>query len=148
MKKTNFNNINLNTLNIKILYIDKFSKTINNINMPIYNLKNDKKNILNFNLNVNKNNQKLFMTIPYDKGLIIKVDDKEVKYNKEFNTFISINLNKGLHNIKINYFSKGLKLGIIISFSTLILTIFVTICNKKIDKKSKYRYNSIVNYKK
>ena len=147
-KKTYLNNINLNTLSIKILDIDKFNKTLCNINMPVYTLQNDKQNILNFNLKVNKNNQKLFMTIPYDKGLIIKVDDKEVKYNKEFNTFISINLNKGLHNIKINYFSKGLKLGIIISFSTLILTIFVTICNKKIDKKSKYRYNSIVNYKK
>ena len=43
-----------------------------------------------------------------------------MKINKEWNTFLSINLNKGKHTIIIDYIPEGFLLGIIITGLTLL----------------------------
>lgn len=70
----------------------------------------------------------LYTSIPYDKGFIITVDGKKVKPNKTLNTLMSLNLEKGNHEIIIKYIPRGLKSGIILSISGIILFI---ITNKK-----------------
>lgn len=113
-------------LTIKILDINKFKSITNNLSKNSLNIEKSKSHILTGKINVKENNKKLFMTIPYDESLIVKLDNKKVKINEEFNTFISINLKKGKHTITIDYFPKGLKLGILISC----ITIFCLIIKK------------------
>ena len=89
-----------------------------------------KKNKLSGHINVVKDNQYLFTSIPYDEGWQIYVNGKKVKAQKMFDNFIGVKLTKGYHKIKMKYYPKGLKEGIIISLSTLILYIIYNIFNK------------------
>ncbi len=43
------------------------------------------------------------MSIPYDKGFNIKIDNSDVKYEKVDNAFIGFKINKGNHHIEIEY---------------------------------------------
>ncbi len=134
LKDENIDNIYLYDLQLEIFDYQKFITVIHNL--KVNNLKIDKndKDILGGYINVNKNGKKLFLSIPYDKGLIIKIDNEEVKYNEEFDTFISVPVKMGKHKISINYYPQGLKLGIIISLSTLLMIIIVRIyifCKQK-----------------
>lgn len=118
-------NINKKLFRVSILNTDTLDKISKILNKEKLEILNDKKNILNGNILVNENNQKLFFSIPYDKGLKVFVDNKEVKINREFNTFISININKGTHNVKIKYISPGFKIGLIITLISIIGTLIV-----------------------
>ena len=81
---------------------------------------------------VEVNNDILLITIPYDDGLTIKVDGKEVEYFKVFDTLIGIKVNHGKHLVEITYFPKGLKIGSMISIVSLCsLLIYTKIQNKK-----------------
>lgn len=69
-------------------------------------------------------NQEIAMiTLPYEKGFIIKVDDKKTDYYEVLNTFIGIDISKGYHKISIEYKQPGLKTGIIISIIAMVLNI-------------------------
>lgn len=74
--------------------------------------------------NIKTNGGILMLTIPYEKGYNIEVDGKKVKYKEVLDTFIGIDLDKGTHEIKVEYKQPYLKLGIILSLISLISTIF------------------------
>ncbi len=85
------------------------------------------------------NDDLLLITIPYDKGLKIKVDGKEAPYFKVLDTLIGIDIEEGSHTIEITYFPQGLKAGSLISLLSLaILLIYPKIKNKR--KKQKLTY--------
>ncbi len=84
-------------------------------------------------INVN-NPGTLFLTLPYDTNFKILVDNKEVKYNKVFDSFIGTYLKVGKHNIEIEYKTKYLKEGTIISISSFTIFVLYIIYQKK--KKS------------
>ena len=88
------------------------------------------KNILEGNIEVKKDNQYLFLSIPYEKGWHIYVDGKKVNYEKLFDAFIGIKLNKGYHEITMKFYPQGLNIGIIISSVSLILIIIYIKKNK------------------
>lgn len=73
----------------------------------------------------------LFLSITYNDNFKILVDGEEVEYYKLFDNFIGLDLEKGFHNIEIIYEVKGIKLGIIISFVSLILFIFYNVKLKR-----------------
>ncbi len=78
-------------------------------------------------VNVNSDGY-LKLSIPYDDGYTIKVDNKKVKYIAINKDFIGFKVKKGVHDIVINYQAKGLKEGIIISvLGFFLLLIFVII---------------------
>lgn len=129
-KASQINGKTLNDLQVNILDVSKFKEIINKISQNEVKFIENKEDILSANVIVKEDNKKLFMSLPYDDGLIIKVDNKKTKVNKEFNTFISINLTKGKHNIKINYLPKGFKLGLIISLITIFSSIILFIIKK------------------
>lgn len=106
------------------LDIDKF-KTATNIlrNHDQLKIINQKRNYIKTNINVQKQNQILYTSIPYDKGMTILVDGKKTKPIKIFDTFIGIDLSKGNHIVEFKYLPQGLKPGIIIS--TLGICIFI-----------------------
>lgn len=74
--------------------------------------------------NINTEGGILMVTIPYEKGLIIKVDGKKIEYKEVLNTFVGIDLEKGNHEITIDYKQPYLKEGLIISIISLFLTIY------------------------
>lgn len=75
------------------------------------------------NINVTKDNQILYTSIPYDKGFKIYVNDKETKPIKIFDTLIGLELEKGNNKIEIKYEQRGLKLGTTLSLLGIVLFI-------------------------
>ncbi len=64
------------------------------------------------------------MTIPYDKHFTLYVDGKETEYEKMDTAFIGTKLTKGTHQIRLVYHAPGLKLGILLCCTGLLLFIF------------------------
>lgn len=89
------------------------------------------KNVLEGTINVKKNNQYLFLSIPYEKGWNIYVDGKKVKYEKIYDTFIGIKLKKGNHEIKMKFYPCGFKIGCWVSGLGIICFIIYCVIDKK-----------------
>ena len=127
--ENNFDNIEIKTENIDKIYLAyfNFDEFINKYNI----LKNNQLNITSFkenhikgNINVDDNNV-LFLSIPYDEGFKVLVDNKEVDYYKVIDNFIGVDLEKGYHDIEIIYEVKGFKLGLFVSLLSLITFILI-----------------------
>ena len=88
----------------------------------VFNVK-AKKNILRFDISVKDEQSTLLLTIPYEKGWHIFVDNKPVSYKNFFNTFIELELKEGKHHIAMYYVPFGLHFGFLISIFSLIGTI-------------------------
>ena len=73
------------------------------------------------NLNHSKEDGILMITIPYEKGFSIEVNNEEVEYFEVADAFIGVNVKKGENEIKITYEQQGLKLGILISVISTII---------------------------
>ena len=120
-------NVRMYTINL----ID-FEKAINILKEQQLKIKRINKNTLEGSINVKKDKQHLFLSIPYEKGWNIYVDGKKVKYQKLFDTFIGVKLSKGKHDIKMVFYPPGLNYGILISsFSIIILIFYVKFYYKK-----------------
>ena len=126
-KTTKSKKIKLNTDetidNMRVMYFDydKF-KTIKHNNLEITEIKKD---ILKGKID-SKEDGILMITIPYEKGFNIEVNNKKVDYFEVAEAFIGVNIEKGENNIKITYEQPGLKLGILISaISTIICFVYV-----------------------
>ncbi len=80
--------------------------TIENVNTKVDTFHIDsektKGDIIYGNIEVTKTGY-FMATIPYDKGFVIKVDDKEIKYEKVDEAFIGFKIEEGNHSIKIEY---------------------------------------------
>lgn len=125
--RSNLTEIEYNKLRWYIIDYDKYIDSINELKSNQLNITNYKKdNYIEGNINVNNDKNILLLTIPYDKGWNIKVDNKDIKYDICFDTFICLELEKGNHNITMKYIPSGLIIGLIISSITFILTIIYT----------------------
>lgn len=96
-----FSKGNYKIKDIKIYTLDYsdligYNKSINNISII------DKGDYI-YAYVYSKGNEYLNLTIPYDKGFVVKINNKKVKYEKINDIFIGVKLNKGLNNIKIEY---------------------------------------------
>ncbi len=67
----------------------------------------------------------LFLSIPYDKGWTIKVDGKDVEPYKIFDTFLSVHMTAGTHEISMEYMPEGLKTGGIITAGSIIFLLIL-----------------------
>ena len=74
-------------------------------------------------VNVTKDNQVLYTSIPFDKGFKIYVNDKETKPIKLFDTLIGLELEKGENKIEFKYEQRGLKIGVVLSLAGIVLFI-------------------------
>ena len=91
------------------------------------------KDYIRTNINAQKQNQVLYTSIPYDKGMKIILDGKEIEPIKIFDTLIGIELPKGNHVIEFKYTPRGFKEGTIIS----VIGIGLFILSNKKDKKKR-----------
>ncbi len=90
----------------------------------LQNIKVNNKHLLEASINVQDKDKLLFTSIPYEKGMIIKVNGKKVKPKLIFDAFIGLELEKGDNTIIIDYIPQGFILGIICSiFGITILVI-------------------------
>ena len=84
----------------------------------------EKDNYIKGKISVTADKTTLFTSIPYDDGWRVYVDGKKVKYDKLLTAFIGLDLTEGEHIIEFKYIPKGFIIGSIISFISLIGTIF------------------------
>jgi len=88
-------------------------------------------------INVTKDNQILYTSIPYDKGFKVYVNNKEIKPIKTLDTLLALELEKGNYEIIIKYETRGLKLGMTFSIIGIMLFTITTIKNKRKTIKEK-----------
>ena len=79
-------------------------------------------NYLHGNINVLKDGV-LFFSIVNEDGWEVYVDGTKVKHYELLDTFIGVDLTKGIHEIELRYKVPGLKLGISLSIISLIALI-------------------------
>ncbi len=115
------------------LDMDKFKKSIQILKQhDELKIIEYKKDYIKTNINVQKQNQILYTSIPFDKGMKVIVDGKEIKPTQIFDTLIGVELQKGNHVVEFKYIPQGLKLGIIISaLGIMLFTINEVKCKKK-----------------
>ena len=122
--KSNLSKTELNSLIWYQIDYDNYIETINELKKNEFNItKYNKDNHIEGNIDVNNDKNVLLLTIPYDKGWNIYVDDNKVNYDICFDSFICLDLDKGKHNIKMNYVPSGFIVGLIISSLAFIVTI-------------------------
>lgn len=106
-------------------------KTHNKYNITYLN---DEK--ISGDINVTQDNSYFQISIPYDLGFKIYVDNKEIEYEKINTTFIGFKIDKGFHNITIKYEAPLSKIGNIISLTTLLGTTIYYIIKFTKNKKT------------
>ena len=72
----------------------------------------------------------LVINMPYDEGIKVYVDGKEVSYYRVYDTLLGVDITPGKHEVAISYVPKGLKSGAGISIGTLIFVILFVIKKK------------------
>lgn len=82
--------------------------------------------------NINVTNDGYFvLTLPYDKGFKVKLDNKEISYEKINEGFIGFKINKGSHNIEVSFEAPFALAGKICSLFGFVLLILVYVYEKK-----------------
>lgn len=104
------------------LDIGKFETAINLLNKEKLEIIEYNKDNIKTQINV-ENKKILYTSIPYDKGFEIIVDGKKQEPKKTFDTLISLELEKGKHEIEFKYTPRGLKEGSVISLIGIALYI-------------------------
>lgn len=67
----------------------------------------------------------LFFSIPYDKGWTVQVDGKETEPYKVFDTFLSVHVTAGTHDISLEYRPQGLTEGMVITGTSVLILIIL-----------------------
>ncbi|MDU7632465.1 MAG: YfhO family protein [Lachnospiraceae bacterium] len=84
----------------------------------------------------------LITSIPYDEHFEVKIDGKDVKYEKVNTAFLGVKMPDGTHEVEIVYHAPGLKMGKVLSVTGLLLLAGMMLWNKKKACKplDKYRF--------
>lgn len=91
---------------------------------------NYKGNNLNFGFD-SDNNSFMIISIPYDEGWSIQIDGKEVEYYYVNFGFIGFPIESGRHEVSMYFIPSGLKEGLILSASSLLLIVMYSILKKR-----------------
>ena len=73
----------------------------------------------------------LITSIPYDEHFEVKIDGKDVKYEKVNTAFLGVKMPDGTHEVEIVYHAPGLKMGKVLSVTGLLLLVGMMLWNKK-----------------
>lgn len=124
--------------------LDILQKHYNIISSNQVNLEKISSSNLKGTINLNEDKTILF-TIPYDDGWEIKVDGKVYKTKTALGVMTSIDLEKGYHEIELNYTPKFLKLGFIVSIIGVIGSLIYLLLIDKIWALY-FKFKEIFNY--
>lgn len=95
------------------------SSDLENIDKDAFEITEFKENQLKAKVHM-KEDQLLFLSIPWDKGWRVTVDDKRVQPSKVLGAFMGIPMEKGEHDIKLTFIPKGFVVGSTISMVSLL----------------------------
>ncbi len=113
--------------------LDKLATLNNSVKSADIKIKGD---IITADATADNNNQMLLLSIPFNKGFDVYVNDKKVSAEKVLDAFMAIPLEKGKNNVKLEYHTYALRTGLIIGTVGVILLVAVSIL------LSKFRYKS------
>jgi uncharacterized membrane protein YfhO len=108
------------TLNVK-----QFPQLIRNIDRESFQIKKVEGAQMVGTATIDQENELLFLSIPWDQGWTVTVNNTNVKPKKVLGAFIGIPLSQGEHEIVLDFVPKGFKLGRIITIVSLLLLIAV-----------------------
>ena len=103
-----------------------------------------KGDILVGTIDVKEDNSYFVISIPYDKGFTILVDNHKVEYEKVNDAFIGFKISKGNHNIEISYYAPFKKIGIIFSIIGMIIFLILLTLEKNKPKVDCKNFNNEV----
>lgn len=118
-----YDDIDLENLKVYGFDFDKFKSSVKSMDKEVLNYKIEGDRLVG---NIDTDGGLLMITIPYEKGLSVTVDGQKADYKEVIDTFIGIDLDKGNHEITIDYSQPYLKLGLCISLLSFGLIIFYT----------------------
>ncbi|MGX7150138.1 YfhO family protein [Enterococcus ureasiticus] len=75
--------------------------------------------------------QVVFTTIPYEEGWKATLDGKSVNIKPVQDSLIAVKVPKGQHTLRLTYYPKGFKLGVLLFVGCIVLFIFYVYWNKK-----------------
>lgn len=87
-------------------------------------------NAIECNVDIDKT-KILCVAAPYDKGWQAKIDGVETKIYRMNNMFMGIEVPEGEHSISLYYTTPGLKIGLALSFSAVVIIAFYIIMEKR-----------------
>ena len=132
-----FNNENSSSITFYAYYLNdsSFKEFYNEIMDEALDVKKYSDTLIEGDVEVN-DDKLMFTTISFDEGWSVYVDDKKVETKKVLDAFLAFDIDKGKHEIKLVYYPKGMRLGVLITIISLgVLLIY----NFKINKKSNKR---------
>ncbi len=103
---------------VVLLDLDAFQTDTNSIKENGVDLKVGKRTA-SATINTEKSSV-LFTTIPYDKGWKAYIDGKQVKVSSFQDAFLTVNIPKGKHVLKLVFLPQGFKIGVICFFAGII----------------------------
>ncbi|MFC0233327.1 YfhO family protein [Vagococcus entomophilus] len=123
-----FYKLNLNSMNKLVTKIKK--DTLSNLKQTNTSISGE--------INVHsKDDQVLFLSIPYDKNWTARVDNNKVKILKQ-GMFMGIPLTKGKHQISVTYVPKMFYICLFISISSLLFYLSVNTFRTRKNRKHSY----------
>ncbi len=118
--------------------LDMWKEAAGALNTGISSVEEVKSSHLRFTTKDDKENR-IIMSIPYDKGWKITCDGKRINADAALQVLLSINVPSGEHTIEMKYIPHGTVVGIIVSAAGLVMFLylcFVTLKNKADDREN------------
>lgn len=103
---------------------DALKSWINTLSQQPMTIDSYDSNHINGHVTLKKAGQ-LVLSVPYEPGWTLKVDDQKVDMEIFEDTMISVALNAGEHTVALTYYPAGLTIGIIISAISILLFICI-----------------------
>lgn len=119
---------NIETYLLDYSDIENINKNIDKFNIDYSSTKGD---FIKGKINVTNDNSYFVLTIPYDKGFNIKVDGKDAIYENVNTSFIGFKIEKGSHDISIEYKAPYKNVSIIMSICGIIILVIFNLYRKK-----------------
>lgn len=85
----------------------------------------------------------LFTSIPYDSGWTAYVDGKKVEIKTVAGAFIALDIDAGSHSIELEYFPRGLKSGMALTFGGWMIMAFLLGRKRKPDSGKKGKAENV-----
>lgn len=116
------------------LDVDALDQRVNELKQQPFDVTNYTGRTVSGKIDV-KEDDYLFLSIPYDKGWKATVDGKETKLLKLNDAFLGLDLEKGTHTVELKYTSPGFVIGAIVSSISLFVTLLLGFVLSRKQKK-------------